>query len=274
MQYSSWGLLVADYERAILSLYDRPQQQIPAYGIPVPPPGPELVRRAEAISRTMAERVLRVNAASWREAAMKSTRAKEMYRALSAEVNRTGVWSTIQQISRRNAKLIRSVPRAVSEEITRKSTELQLAGERHETLQEKLREIAPHLTRTKIRLIARTEISRAETDITVARARGIGIEWGQWRSSNDQRVRPSHRLMNKVLVKFSDPPDPEILAGEKSNAGHYLAGQTYNCRCVLLPVATLDEIEWPARVYTAGRIRRMNRPQFAKMIGARAGKAA
>lgn len=229
-------------------------------------PGPELIKKAEQISRSMAERVLKVNAASWREAAMKSTKARQMYRALMGEIEQSGVADTLYRISRRNAALIRSVPRKVGEEMTAKASELQLAGERPEALSEKLKAIAPHLTRAKIRLIARTEISRAETDITVARAQDIGIEWGQWSTSNDIAVRPSHRLMDKVLMKFSDPPAPEKLAGIRSKLGHYLPGQAPRCRCVLLPLVSLDEITWPAKVYSDGKIVRMSRKNFAKLI--------
>ena len=127
--------------------------------------------------------------------------------------------------------------------------------------------MAPKLAENRIRLIARTEISRAETDLTRARAERIGADWYQWATSEDQRVRKSHKNMDKVLVAWNDPPNPEVLVNEKSNAGHYNGGSTYNCRCLCLPIISLDEISWPARVYSAGSITRMTRAKFSKLSG-------
>lgn len=96
-------------------------------------------------------------------------------------------------------------------------------------------------------------------------AQSIGIEWYQWATSEDARVRRSHRKMNHVLVAWRDPPSPEALIGEKS-PGRYHAGELEGCRCVSLPVTSLDLISWPARVYTGGRIIRMSKGQFQRVF--------
>jgi len=39
------------------------------------------------------------------------------------------------------------------------------------------------------------------------------------------------------------------------------------CRCDALPLASLDEVKWPAKVYRNGRIERMSRKQFREILG-------
>jgi SPP1 gp7 family putative phage head morphogenesis protein len=40
-----------------------------------------------------------------------------------------------------------------------------------------------------------------------------------------------------------------------------------NCRCVALPLVTIEEVSWPALVYYSGRIQRFSRAQFTRLIG-------
>ena len=72
-------------------------------------------------------------------------------------------------------------------------------------------------------LIARTEVSRAQSNFTQARAEHVGSEGYVWRTSKDGDVRASHRSMNGKLVKWSDPPTLDNLTGH--------AGCLPNCRC-------------------------------------------
>jgi SPP1 gp7 family putative phage head morphogenesis protein len=173
----------------------------------------------------------------------------------------------LAEVARRNAELITRLPLEIREQMTAKAAQLQRQGLRGAALERELRTIAPHLTRNRIRLIARTEIGKAETQLSVTRAGELGIDWGVWETSQDSRVRKSHRHMNGVLVNAKDPPQPEKLVGEKSTLGSYLPGECPNCRCVWLPLASLDEVQWPARCHVRGRLERFTRSKFAKMAG-------
>lgn len=226
---------------------------------------PEFRGSAWRIAQEMVQEVRKANVRSWREAAMKSGRARKIFESLQAEIQRTGIAPELDQIAGRNARLISSLPTDIAEHIARYASKQHLAGKRPAEIAKEIRRLAPRLTENRIKLISRTEISKAETQLTQARAERIGIAWYQWENSEDQRVRKSHRNMGHVLVAFRDPPDPEKLVGEKSNAGHYNAGATFQCRCIALPIASLDEIHWPARVYRAGSITRYTRAQFAKL---------
>lgn len=228
---------------------------------------PEFQRAARQLARGMVQEVAKANARSWREAAMKSTRARHIYQALRAEIERGGLGPELEHIAARNADLIRSVPGEVAQRITARASELQRRGGRPEEIEREFHKLAPELAKSRMRLIARTEVSRSETDLTRARSEKIGVDWYQWQTSEDQRVRPSHRNMDLVLVGWNDPPQPEALIGEKSSLGHYHAGCCPQCRCVALPLADLSEVRWPAKVYRSGKIQRMTRAQFVRLAG-------
>jgi SPP1 gp7 family putative phage head morphogenesis protein len=219
-------------------------------------------RAALQLAEAMAREVAEAGATSWRQAAMKSYRGREIYEALRAEIKREGLAGPLAEIAQRNARLITSVPSDVGQMVTARARKLILAGERPEALAKAIRQWAPELAKNRIKLIARTEIARCNTDLEKARAESIGLEWAVWQSSEDERVRPSHRNLNGVLMNWSDPPQPEALIGEHSTLGRGFAGQFPNCRCDMLSLADLAEIKWPVRMYRNGSIRRITRAEF------------
>ena len=221
---------------------------------------------AISLARQMAREFGSVNALSWRDAAMKSSRAKEIYKALQAEIKRTGLQGPLDEIARRNADLIRSVPSDVARMITGRAAKLRMEGARPAEVEQAIRQWAPLLTKNRIKLIARTEVARAGSNLTQARAEAIDLHWYQWQTSEDQRVRPSHRAMDQILINWNDPPSPEALIGERSTLGPGHAGTFPNCRCSPLPIADMSEIHWPAKAYMGGRIIRITRTQFAQQV--------
>lgn len=212
-------------------------------------------------SRKMVSEVQVSNAKSWREAARKAGRGREIYAALQEEME-GNVGKRLRELVNENAQLISSIPAEIRESINREVAGLEQQGLRPNTIAEHLRRRVPELTRARAALIARTETSKAATALTQARSEDLGIECYQWKTAKDQRVRPAHRLLENVLVRWDDPPSPEALAHIESSLGHYNAGAAPNCRCVALPVVNLTLIQWPARVYDHGRIIRMTRNRF------------
>lgn len=220
------------------------------------------------IAKRMVTQVRVANARSWRSAARAGSRGREIYDALQRELY-TGVGRRVNELVEENARLISSIPQDVRVIVNREIAEKQFEGLRPEEIADFLRARLPVLTRNKARLIARTETGKAATALTRARSENLGINWYQWATSEDERVRASHRLMDKILVEWNDAPAPEALAGIKSNLGHYHAGNAPNCRCDAYPMVTLDAISWPARVYSNGAIVRMKRSEFAELSGKR-----
>jgi uncharacterized protein with gpF-like domain len=70
--------------------------------------------------------------------------------------------------------------------------------------------------------------------------------------------------MQGVLVEWNDPPAPELLVG-KSGEGYYHAGNIYNCRCIAMPLVSIDDVSWPHRVYTNGKVQTMSLAAFKRL---------
>ncbi len=64
-------------------------------------------------------------------------------------------------------------------------------------------------------------------------------------------------------------PMPEVMhrdPGEKSSGHPYHPGGIYNCRCIALPVVTVQDIKFPAKVYKGGRIHTVGSIQALKKL--------
>jgi SPP1 gp7 family putative phage head morphogenesis protein len=212
----------------------------------------------------MATHLFADGARTWREAARQNSSGRAIYEALQREMQ-TGVGLTFYDIVQRNAGLISTLPLNIAEDVTRYVAEESMKGRRPEDIAADIARMFPQRTRARANLIARTETSKAGTALTAARCEDLGIDWYVWRTAKDQRVRDSHRLMDRVLVAWRAPPDPEQMAGEPSH-GHYHAGEIFNCRCYPEPLIELHYIEWPHKVHVGGNIRTMTRVAFERLV--------
>jgi SPP1 gp7 family putative phage head morphogenesis protein len=222
---------------------------------------------SESIASRMATQMKVENARSWKAAARAGSRGREILSALREELEAGNVGARVREIVRENASLISSIPEEIRERISAEISDLEERGRRPEEIAEFLRERVPELTRSRAALIARTETSKSATALTRARSEDLGLDWYEWATSEDARVRPAHRLMDKVLVNWTDPPAPERLARIKSTLGHYHAGNCPNCRCDSYPVLNIDDLKWPHKVYWRGTIRMYTRSKFAALSG-------
>lgn len=212
----------------------------------------------------MVTHLFRDNGSTWRQAARANSRGRKIYEALQEEMQGP-LGAQVRFLTQQNAQHIKSMPLHLAQEVNKKVLEEAIKGTRSSDIAEQIKEIFPHMTNVKANLIARTEVSKTSTALTEARSEYIGAPWYVWRSSEDSRVRDSHRLMDGVLVRWRDAPSPEALAGEKSY-GTYQAGGTFNCRCYPEPLLDLDDVRWPCRVYVGGIIQRMTRKEFERII--------
>lgn len=227
----------------------------------------DLVEMGNSIASRMVQSVNVVNARSWREASARSQRSRMLYNRLQKEMQgSTG--QRVRILTHENAQLIRSIPLDVAQQLNHEILRAQQQGSRPETIAKMMANRYPELTTSKINVIARTETSKASTALTQARAEDLDLDWFEWHTSEDQRVRLSHKKMDKVLVNWKDLPSPERLAGEKSTLGQYAPGAAPNCRCYPAPLLSVDDVSWPHRVYSGGAITRMTRAQFMRLAGA------
>jgi SPP1 gp7 family putative phage head morphogenesis protein len=216
---------------------------------------------AERAASSMVTGVAAHNAKNWRAAAQKATRGQKIFGLLNRELAGP-VGAVIRERVRENAALIKSLPQRTARDVNAFIAKEQLAGRRSGDIARHLRSHLPDLTRSQVLRLARTETAKAETAVTRARAEHLSLDWYEWDTSEDARVRKSHRHMDRVLVRFSDPPAPEALIGIRSSLGHYHAGEAPYCRCGAYPLVAAEEVRWPHKVYMAGRITVMTRGQF------------
>ncbi len=205
------------------------------------------------------------NQRTWREAAKKATKGKFLYSLLMEELQKSGN-RAIQNQMIENVSLIKTLPEDVAEKVVHDIAENALKGKRAKSIESIIRNKTNEHARASARLIARTETAKVQSALTKARSEELGLRWYIWRTALDgNRVRKSHRLMEGVLVSWSDPPSPEELAGEK-NVGHYHAGNIWNCRCYSEPLIEIDDISWPHKVYYQGKIQSMSKSKFAEIM--------
>ena len=205
------------------------------------------------------------NMRTWRMAARKATRNPSLYRMLMSEINQ-GLKSDIEIQIEENAGLIKTLPTDVAKKVTKDISDMALKGMRASEIAKVIREQTDKHSRASAKLIARTEVSKTTTALTKARCDNLDLHWYVWRTMEDgDRVRKSHRIMEGVLVNWNEPPSPEVLAGEKS-VGNYHAGNIWNCRCYPEPLIEIDDISWPHKVYTNGKIQTMGKMQFEQMM--------
>jgi SPP1 gp7 family putative phage head morphogenesis protein len=219
---------------------------------------------AQTLAARMVTAVSIQNANSWREAATKSTKGRQIYQMLRQEMQQPRMRNRLHFLIQNNAQLISTVPQTVAAHAVHHVQQEQMKGRRAEDIMRDLRPYMRSLKDWQVKRIARTEVAKADTAITRTRAEDIDLNWYIWETSGDARVRDSHAKMQGVLINWDDPPSPEALSREKP-VGHYHAGNIYNCRCIALPMVDVSDVHWPNKVYSNGRITTMSLSQFKRL---------
>lgn len=222
--------------------------------------------------KRMVTPLARGNYETWRRAARQQSKSRQIYRALLDEIN-SGLLQDIEAQVAWNASLIRTLPTDVAAKVVEDISKYTIEGARATSIAQLIRDKTDQHARASARLIARTEVSKTTTALTRARSENLGLEWYIWRTAQDgDRVRDSHQIMEDVLVRWSDPPHPEVLVGQK-DVGAYHAGEIWNCRCYPEPLILVDDVKWPHKVYAEGRIVTMGKGKFLQMFQGAAGEA-
>lgn len=92
----------------------------------------------------------------------------------------------------------------------------------------------------RARVIIRTESAKISSTLTQLRMQKLGLNAYIWSTSEDSRVRSSHSILDGVLFFWNDPP---TIDNYQNHCGRFI-----NCRCVPIPVASLDDIQFPIKV--------------------------
>ncbi len=127
-------------------------------------------------------------------------------------------------------------------------------GETQQSIAKKLTAINNNMSKARSNLIARDQINTINAQYSQRRMRAVGIEVVIWNSSLDERVRPSHAVMEGKFCKLDDPTvyadtEDEVINNEWKNRSsiggvELHAGMDINCRCTYLPeyIEILEEV--------------------------------
>lgn len=138
-----------------------------------------------------------------------------------------GVGAAVSAQIAENTQKIRSLVIGAADGVAALVQENLITGTRAEDLAAKIAKIG-EVSETDARRIARTEVSKANTALTLARAESIGSIGYIWRTARDGDTRESHRAMEGVFVRWDSPPTLDGMTGH--------AGDFPNCRCYPEPV--------------------------------------
>lgn len=220
---------------------------------------------AESTAKKMVTHLFSDAGKTWREAAAKNGKGSEIYKALKKELE-TPLGKAVNEQIKRNARLIKTLPLDIAEQVTEHIAKESFKGRRPEDIAEEIKEMFPKTSNAKAELISRTETSKASSNLNQARSEQLGLSWYEWITSSDSRVRESHQLMDGVLIRWSEPPNPEKLNHEKRTYDNYHAGCIFNCRCYSASIVNIDFVKFPKKVYYQGKIQTMTKKQFLEIM--------
>ena len=229
---------------------------------------PQFGRMCEEAARQMATMLAVGQKADWRAAASASSQGRKIYKLLMEETTNTAVGQTVSNIVAENSLLIKTVPRNMAGKISELARQRRFEGQRPDEILQEIMEQQPHLREFEARRLARTESAKASTALVQARAEAMNLDFYIWRTANDgTRVRESHRIMERVICRWSEPPNPEAMAGERSY-GNYHPGGIFNCRCWAQVIVALEDISFPIKAHKGGSITTLtNLDQFKRFYG-------
>ena len=146
---------------------------------------------------------------------------KQMVAVLGFDLVQAEPWllDDLKGWAKENAALITSLEEDGIAQIERITLRGLRQGDRYEDIAEAIQERLD-VTESKAALLARDQVSKLNGALTKHRQTAVGVEEYTWRTTGDDRVRPSHREHNGKKFRWDDPP---------AETGH--PGEDYNCRC-------------------------------------------
>lgn len=156
---------------------------------------------------------------------------KQFKQVLNVDVFQTEPWleQMASAFTKTNVGLIKSIPEKYFQEIEDLVMRKVQAGGRYEEIRDILEEEGRgkgrfDISKNRAKLIARDQVGKFDGNLTRMRQTELGISRYIWRTSQDERVRPSHSALNGKFFSWDKPPD----------VGH--PGQDIQCRCTADPI--------------------------------------
>jgi len=185
---------------------------------------PALTGWAAGVADRMIRDVDRIDRREW------YARGKEISRLLEAEIQGAPTGATYRKLQAEQVALITSLPTKAAERVNKMAIEGVIKGQRADQIAATLMETG-EVTKSRANLIARTEVARAQANLTQARAEYAGATQYIWHTVGDSDVRHDHKILNGKVFAYATPPVADIAAGIHANPG-----TIWNCRCWAEPI--------------------------------------
>lgn len=192
---------------------------------------------------------------------------RQMHRMLGVDAFPTeaGLQAQLDLFLADNARLIKSMTGDYVDKVMSSVRRHAQAGHRpvvfekliHKDLKSRFKERKNHA-----KFVARDQTSKLNGNLTQMRQTGLGIEKYIWRTSRDERVRPTHRAKEGNIYSWDDPPE---------DTGH--PGNDFQCRCSAEPyLEGVPQVKESKKKFLAGL--KSKRAALRKKLGPKATKIA
>jgi SPP1 gp7 family putative phage head morphogenesis protein len=142
---------------------------------------------------------------------------------LSDIIKADGVSTQVQVSIAENVDLIKTIPTEYHDKIKLAIDKGINKGDDFFSIRKRILELGQS-TAKRAKLIARDQVAKLNAAVTQARQERIGVTHYFWRTSRDERVRPTHKANADKKFAWDDPP---------SKTGH--PGHDIQCRCTPEP---------------------------------------
>lgn len=155
---------------------------------------------------------------------------------LSSVIEKEVLDDTLKLAIENNVNLITSIKNDFINDIGSNVFDNYKRGFRHTELISEIRERG-NVTYSRAKLIARDQTAKINSDFDEARNRRLGFDVYKWSGTGDQRQRKSHKVLNNMLCKYSDPDvysdDDGQTWKKRKSIGAFCGkcGEDIQCRC-------------------------------------------
>lgn len=141
-----------------------------------------------------------------------------------------------------NTKLVKSIPAELLEDL---SYVIEDGFRTGLSLEELNKSIVSKfdISKNRASVIARTEIAKLHSNTLRDEYLKLGIENYEWYTSNDERVRASHKVLNKKICNWNDATiyknkmtDKEWKKKSSISAVEKQVGEDFQCRCSVIAI--------------------------------------
>ena len=133
-----------------------------------------------------------------------------------------GIKNTLEKAVKKNVELIESIPKDHYARINNAVLQGTESGKDYFSIKKDIAKIEG-ITKRRAKLIARDQVSKLNGNLNKARQEQIGVTHYFWRTSEDERVRPTHEENNGDRFAWDSSPV----------TGH--PGEDVQCRCTADP---------------------------------------